>query len=103
MATVKGFKKKSFCCGGGKVHVKFITLMTFKNNFIYLRVLAMLGRPCLTGLSLVALSRGYSLAAVCRLPIVVAARCRAQALGHRGMSSWSPQTLELGLNGAELA
>lgn len=59
MATVKGFKK-SFCCGGGEVHVKFITLMTLKNNFIYLRVLAMLGLPCLTGLSLVALSRGYS-------------------------------------------
>ena len=29
-------------------------------------------------------SRGYSLVAVCRLLIVVASCCRAQALGHEG-------------------
>ena len=63
----------------------------------------MLGLPCFTGLSLVAVSGGYSVAAVCRLLIMVASRCRDQALGLAGFSSWRSQTLELRLNSGELA
>ena len=47
--------------------------MIFKNNFIYV-FLAVLGLPYCTGLSLVAVSGGYSVAAVCRLLSVVASR-----------------------------
>lgn len=43
------------------------------------------------GLSLVAESGGSSLFAVCRLLVMVASRCRAQALGRAGLSSCGAQ------------
>ena len=48
-----------------------IPLMTFLKYFFFF-FFAVLGLCCCTGFSLVAVSGGYSLAAVCRLLIVVA-------------------------------
>ena len=54
---------------------------------MYLLFLAVLGLGCCVGFSLVAVSRGYSLVVEHGLLIVVASRCRAQALGCAGFSS----------------
>lgn len=62
--------------------IKFITLMTLKNNFIYLRVLAILGLPCLTGLSLVALEQRLLELRCAGFRLWWAASCRVQALKH---------------------
>ena len=55
---------------------------SFFYMFICLFILAVLGLHCCVGFSLVAGSRGYSLAPMYRLLIAVASRCGAQVLGH---------------------
>ena len=74
-----------------------VSTWSFKESRLFL-VLAMLGLCCCLGSSLVAASRGCSLAAACRLPIAATSlvaehRLRgswASGLGARGLSSWSP-------------
>ena len=59
----------------------------FFKNF-YLFVFGCAGSLLLHRLSLVAASRGYSLAVVLRPLIVVASCCRVWILGHAGFSSY---------------
>ena len=61
----------------------FIFKFYFKN---YLFNFGCFGSPLLSKLSLVVVSRGYSLVAVCWLHIVVV-YCRAWALGYAGFNS----------------
>ena len=61
----------------------------------------MLGLHCCVSFSLVAVNSGYSLVAVLRLLIAVASLVveHRQALGHVGLSSYSPRAQKLQLPG----
>ena len=76
-----------------------IFLKNFKNNFIYLLFLAVLGLRCYVGFSLVVESEGYSLAAVCRF--LVWGLLLLQSMGSRahGLSNCGSQALKHRLNG----
>ena len=59
--------------------------ITLKNKLFICLFLAVLGLRCCMGLSLVAVSGGYSLAV--KLLSVVTSYCAAQAVGHAGFNS----------------
>ena len=82
---------------GSFTHARFL------KNFIYLFIYLWLCWVfvAVRGLSLVVVRRGYSFIVACRLLIVVASRCGAQALGvrasvvvARGLSSCGSRALE---------
>ena len=72
--------------GHSHLQRRFFVFVFFPFQYFYLLIyfLAVMGLRCSLGLSLVAASGGYSLAAVRRLVIAVASRCGAWALGHLG-------------------
>ena len=82
-----------------KIHFLVLIGWSFRKLlFIYLAVLSL---PCYTGFSLVAVSRGYSVVAACRLASLCCgfSYYRGWALGRAGFSSFGSRALEHRLNG----
>ena len=78
----------------------FLEICIFLFNFIYL-FLAVLGLHCYTGFSLVAVSGGYSVVAVCELFLLVA--CLLWNMGSRacGLSNCGTQAQQLQFPGSK--